>query len=85
MFGIPSLHAEQEEALRYFFSNQDVFVNLPTSFTKKCEHPFRKWYGNLGELRYLVPGDVKMIVATASASKDTRALIYESLKLSNDT
>lgn len=26
-----------------------------------------------------------MIVATASASKDTRALIYESLKLSNDT
>ena len=34
MFGIPSLHAEQEEALRQFFSNQDVFVNLPTSFGK---------------------------------------------------
>ena len=34
VFGIPSLHAEQEEALRQFFSNQDVFVNLPTSFGK---------------------------------------------------
>jgi superfamily II DNA helicase RecQ len=34
VFGIPSLHAEQEEPLRQFFSNQDVFVNLPTSFGK---------------------------------------------------
>jgi superfamily II DNA helicase RecQ len=34
VFGIPSLQAEQEEALRQFFSNQDVFVNLPTSFGK---------------------------------------------------
>ena len=34
VFGIPSLHTEQEEALRQFFSNQTVFVNLPTSFGK---------------------------------------------------
>ena len=52
---------------------------------RKCKLPFREWYGNLGELRSLVPQDVKMIVATASASKSTVTVIYESLKLANDT
>jgi ATP-dependent DNA helicase RecQ len=49
------------------------------------EIPFRMWYGNLGELRSLVPDEVKMIVATASATKETKAIIYESLKLTKST
>ena len=52
---------------------------------KRGALPFRKWYGNLGELRSLVPEQVKMIVATASATKETRAVIYESLQLPRDT
>ena len=34
VFQIPSLYAEQEEALRQFFSKRDVFINLPTCFGK---------------------------------------------------
>ena len=52
---------------------------------RKCKLPFREWYANLGELRSLVPEDVKLIVATASASKSTVAVIFDSLKLVNDT
>lgn len=52
---------------------------------RKCKPPFREWYANLGELRSLVPEDIRMIVATASASKSTVAIIFDSLKLANDT
>ncbi|XP_028413088.1 ATP-dependent DNA helicase Q-like SIM [Dendronephthya gigantea] len=56
-----------------------------TPGAKKGELPFRKWYGNLGELRSLVPDEVNMIVATASATKETKAVIYESLQLTKNT
>ena len=52
---------------------------------RKCKLLFREWYANLGELRSLVPEDVKLIVATASASKSTVTVIFDSLKLANDT
>ena len=52
---------------------------------RRSELPFRSWYGNLGELRSLSPDDVNMLVVTASATRETRAVIYESLKLSNTT
>ena len=34
VFGIPSLYDEQKDVLSKFFSKQDVFVNLPTSYRK---------------------------------------------------
>jgi superfamily II DNA helicase RecQ len=34
VFKIPSLYEEQNEALRHFFSKQDVFVNLLTCYGK---------------------------------------------------
>lgn len=34
VFGIPSLYDEQKDVLIKFFSKQDVFVNLPTSYGK---------------------------------------------------
>lgn len=34
VFGIPSLYDEQKDVLSKFFSKQDVFVNLPTSYGK---------------------------------------------------
>lgn len=53
--------------------------------SKRGGLPFRKWYGNLGEIRSLVPENVKMIVVTASASSTTKAVIYESLKMNRET
>jgi superfamily II DNA helicase RecQ len=34
IFGITALYVKQEEALKCFFSNRDVFVNLPTCYGK---------------------------------------------------
>ena len=50
---------------------------------RRSNVPFRCWYGNLGELRSLSPDDVNILVVTASATKETRSIIYQSLKLSH--
>lgn len=44
--------------------------------------PFRQWYGNLGELRSLVPSDIKFLILTATATKSTTESIFDSLRLS---
>ena len=43
--------------------------------------PFRKWYGNLGELMSLVPNNTNFVVLTATATQETTDCIFESLKL----
>jgi superfamily II DNA helicase RecQ len=43
--------------------------------------PFRKWYGNLGELMSLVPSNTNFVVLTATATQETTDCIFESLKL----
>ncbi|XP_028403969.1 ATP-dependent DNA helicase hus2/rqh1-like [Dendronephthya gigantea] len=43
--------------------------------------PFRQWYGNLGELRSLMPSHLKFLVLTATAAKSTREYIFNSLQL----
>lgn len=43
--------------------------------------PFRKWYGNLGELMSLVPSNINFVVLTATATQETTEQIFESLKL----
>eukprot|EP00794_Sanderia_malayensis_P014543 gene14543-16046_t len=53
--------------------------------SKKGEVPFRRWYGNLGELRSLAPDHVKMIVITATATSKTRSAIFECLSLGKST
>lgn len=47
--------------------------------------PFRQWYGNLGELRSLVPSDIKFMILTATATKSTTESIFDSLRLSVKT
>jgi superfamily II DNA helicase RecQ len=42
--------------------------------------PFRKWYGNLGELRSLFK-NVNFIVCTATATTSTKAKIFSILSL----
>ena len=44
--------------------------------------PFRQWYGNFGELRSLVPSDIKFLILTATATKSTTESIFDSLRLS---
>ena len=52
---------------------------------RRSNVPFRCWYGNLGGLRSLSPDNVNLLVVTASATKETRSIIYESLKRSHAT
>lgn len=44
--------------------------------------PFRKWYGCLGEMRSLIPKQCKIMILTATATKDTKQQILDTLQLS---
>jgi superfamily II DNA helicase RecQ len=46
--------------------------------------PFRKWYGCLGELRFLVPKECGIMVVTATATKETKEQILDTLHLPAD-
>ena len=62
-----------------------LFLSRGLPGARQSNVPFICWYGNLGEFRSLLPDDVNMVVVTASATKETRSIIYESLKLSHTT
>ena len=47
--------------------------------------PFREWFGNLGELRSLIPQKAKLVEVTATATKSTRQKIFETLHLAPQT
>ena len=44
--------------------------------------PFRKWFGCLGEIKSLIPNNVRFVIVTATATVATRAEIIESLQVS---
>lgn len=48
---------------------------------KQASLPFRKWYGNLGEINSLVSNDVPTLVLKATASKGTKTDIFSTLNL----
>ena len=45
------------------------------------EVPFRKWYGCLGELQSFFPQQCKLMILTATATKDTKEQILSALHL----
>eukprot|EP00795_Rhopilema_esculentum_P010124 gene10124-18787_t len=47
--------------------------------------PFRKWYGQLGEIRSFLDQSVKLAVFTATASRATKAAIYSVLNLESSS
>jgi ATP-dependent DNA helicase RecQ len=50
--------------------------------SKGEEHPFRKWFGQIGELRSLLP-DPPLLAITATASRSARKKIKEKLAMNN--
>ena len=47
--------------------------------------PFREWFGNLGELRSLIPQEARLVAVTATATKSTRVKIFQTLHLGPQT
>ena len=45
--------------------------------------PFRKWYGNLGQLRKIL-SNVRFMVCTATASLSTKSKIFSVLSITSD-
>eukprot|EP00794_Sanderia_malayensis_P001823 gene1823-2047_t len=52
-------------------------------FGSSNNSPFRKWYGQVGEIRSLLDASVKLAVFTATASKATKATILTALNMEN--
>lgn len=46
-------------------------------------NPFRAWYGNLGEIKFLVSNQVCFVALTATATKHTKEQIVKTLNLNN--
>ena len=42
--------------------------------------PFKKWFGCLGEIKSLIPNNVRFVIVTGTATVATRAEIIESLQ-----
>ena len=68
----------------YIFANHRLLFicrgsGLSNSGMGKQSIPFRQWYGNLGELRSLVPSDVKFLIITATATRTTTESIFDCL------
>ena len=61
-------------------SYEDKF-NLFGGYSTSKESPFRKWYKNPGEFRYLLGNCVKFAVFTATATTNAKTCIFEILCL----
>ena len=64
------------------YTDLSVFCRGLSDDTKKS--PFRKWYGYLGEIRSLIPKACGIIILTATATKNTKKQILDTLHLLPD-
>ena len=64
------------------YTDLSVFCRGLSDDTKKS--PFSKWYGYLGEIRSLIPKACGIIILTATATKNTKKQILDTLHLLPD-
>lgn len=64
------------------YTDLSVFCRGLSDDTKRS--PFRKWYGYLGEIQLLIPKACGIIILTATATKNTKKQILDTLHLLPD-